>query len=272
MRSSISTFQSIRKSIPAVYNFIEHCPQPLTLSTSTIVQECSSCEFPPDKQLDSQKPLYNTKAAHWKHVLIHSKVRASDWSSRVELMPTELISKFGQHKRELINPHYPVLISNVNLKTGVRVSDEESLVLVYPDNKYYRVKESEVPSFMKEVLNPADHHHNLNAIPNSNEVVLICGHARRDIRCGLIAPFLESEFRYNLSARGLLYDPETNPTGVKVGLVSHIGGHIYAGNVLYFDENGKAIWYGRVKPENVDGIIEETMIKKNIIKELYRGK
>jgi len=65
----------------------------------------------------------------------------------------------------------------------------------------------------------------------------------------------------------------------RVGLISHIGGHKWAGNVIVyippsFSSNplaGKGIWYGRVGPEHVEGIVGKTILDGKVIKELFRG-
>lgn len=129
-------------------------------------------------------------------------------------------------------------------------------------------------------------------------VVLICGHGGRDQRCGVMGPLLEKEFvsvfeRLNLpvlQAGGLAmeesgYDSDDAP--VNLGLISHIGGHKFAGNVIVYlppryglkdgragEESplaGKGIWYGRVEPRHVEGIIRETIMNGRIIEEMFRG-
>jgi (2Fe-2S) ferredoxin len=67
----------------------------------------------------------------------------------------------------------------------------------------------------------------------------------------------------------------------RVGQISHIGGHKFAGNVIVYIPKshrwkthplaGKGIWYGRVEPWHVEGIIEQTIKQGVIIKELFRG-
>jgi hypothetical protein len=127
-----------------------------------------------------------------------------------------------------------------------------------------------------------------------NEIlVLICGHGGRDVRCGTIGPILQQEFEEKLQRQNiaLLRDPpvaeaaEVNidvegytPTA-RVGLISHVGGHKWAGNVIIyippsFKANplaGKGIWYSRVAPEHVEGIVMKTIIDGKVIKELFRG-
>ncbi len=115
-------------------------------------------------------------------------------------------------------------------------------------------------------------------------------------------------------------DPEhENQHPINVGMISHIGGHKWAGNVIVYippdyqtnpvrraprrvkpkNEGGdasagplvheseplssgasasdvsplagKGIWYGRVQPKHVQGIVEQTIGHGQIIRELFRG-
>ncbi|KAI3588516.1 transmembrane amino acid transporter protein-domain-containing protein [Fusarium oxysporum f. sp. albedinis] len=82
-------------------------------------------------------------------------------------------------------------------------------------------------------------------------LVLICGHTGRDARCGIMAPVLQTEFEDKLEMEGfdVLHGPvqvnlgdkqriqgETGEgkTTARVGLISHIGGHKFAGNVIIY--------------------------------------
>ncbi|KAH0552948.1 hypothetical protein GP486_006854 [Trichoglossum hirsutum] len=128
----------------------------------------------------------------------------------------------------------------------------------------------------------------------SDILVLICGHGGRDERCGVMGPLLRAEFVRRLSSVGVcevLKDaPPADPPsmlhatvakpGVRVGLISHVGGHKFAGNVIIYIPPsspaanrlaGKGIWYGRVEPRHVEGIIEETIVGGRVIGELFRG-
>ena len=145
--------------------------------------------------------------------------------------------------------------------------------------------------------------------------ILVCGHNNRDRRCGVLGPLLRDEFlalTYGRSTTGvspggphseiakmaqeskrpktfMLSDVPPNEwtrmsCPSKIGLVSHIGGHAWAGNVIVYlppDHRletdmmsplaGKGIWYGRVEPKHVEGIMDETIRKGRIIEELLRG-
>lgn len=124
-------------------------------------------------------------------------------------------------------------------------------------------------------------------------IILICGHGGRDQRCGILGPVLQAEFEDKLARQNIkvlkdmpveqAVEPddavqEYVPTA-RVGLISHIGGHKFAGNVIVYVPpsfggnalRGKGIWYGRVKPRHVEGIVDKTVLGGLVIKELLRG-
>lgn len=135
--------------------------------------------------------------------------------------------------------------------------------------------------------------------------VLICGHGGRDMRCGVLGPVLREEFEVQLPKAGLqvlagavdvgdgpertlLADSadsrEVGEKTARVGLISHIGGHKFAGNVILYippgtkTRDGKeselagcGVWYGRVEPKHVEGIVRETILGGRVIEDLFRG-
>lgn len=129
--------------------------------------------------------------------------------------------------------------------------------------------------------------------------ILICGHNSRDTRCGILGPLLMNEFgqrvgavvrmmgreRIGANVSKVTYGDMHHPLyRTKVALTSHIGGHAFAGNVVIYIPKrfkledgkfsplaGKGIWYGRVEPMHVEGIIEQTLLRGRVIEELLRG-
>ncbi|ODV58613.1 sucrase/ferredoxin-like domain-containing protein ASCRUDRAFT_77847 [Ascoidea rubescens DSM 1968] len=73
---------------------------------------------------------------------------------------------------------------------------------------------------------------NLEHYKNKNGMILICGHLKRDIRCGLYGPILLDEFAKELESRKLLFDEKNNPKGIKIGLISHVGGHAVSRKIM----------------------------------------
>ncbi|KAI0124209.1 Sucraseferredoxin-like protein [Xylariales sp. AK1849] len=132
-------------------------------------------------------------------------------------------------------------------------------------------------------------------------LVLICGHGGRDMRCGVMGKVLQQEFEAKLPRAGFevmkgpLIDESVStpalcgstgdpPSMARVGLISHIGGHKFAGNVIVYlppklntkDARphplaGHGLWYGRIEPKHVEGLIEETILKGNVVKDHFRG-
>ncbi|KAL7945527.1 Sucrase/ferredoxin-like domain-containing protein [Trichoderma barbatum] len=135
-------------------------------------------------------------------------------------------------------------------------------------------------------------------------LVLICGHGGRDLRCGTMGPVLRSEFEDKLERQGFNVASEavqiedldgslgeaariqgsSNERVARVGLISHIGGHKFAGNVIIYIPPGFTtdggqrhplagcgIWYGRVEPKHVEGIVGETVIGGRVVEDMFRG-
>lgn len=146
----------------------------------------------------------------------------------------------------------------------------------------------------------------LPGVSDVNDVlVLICGHGGRDVRCGVLGPLLRDEFEKKLAEVGgmkVMIGPvkvspadmqgtdslgefgEEDETKARVGLISHIGGHKFAGNVIIYTPPGfktadgkesplagTGVWYGRVEPKHVEGIVKETVLGGKVIEEFFRG-
>lgn len=125
------------------------------------------------------------------------------------------------------------------------------------------------------------------------------------MRCGITGPILRDAFERLLPEKGIqllegpidilypepgsvLESGETNTMGgertARVGLISHIGGHKFAGNVILYIPPGMetgdgkehalagcGIWYGRVEPKHVEGIVQETVLEGRVIEDHFRG-
>jgi hypothetical protein len=132
---------------------------------------------------------------------------------------------------------------------------------------------------------------NLNITDITDIHILICGHNSRDTRCGILGPILQQEFESKLrNSKYKLKEPsqhsvshtrgaEATVTESEVSQISHIGGHKYAGNLIIYIPPilkghplaGKGVWYGRVEPKHVEGIVRKTIEEGVVIKDLFRG-
>lgn len=110
------------------------------------------------------------------------------------------------------------------------------------------------------------------------------------MRCGLMAPVLEAEFHRVLHSQGFTSTSKGDatidgPKHANIGLISHVGGHKYAGNVIVYIPPemtvgastephplaAKGIWYGRVEPKHVQGIVNETILGGRVVTDHFRG-
>ena len=159
------------------------------------------------------------------------------------------------------------------------------------------VDRAELPVTEEELVAPKSMLR-LNYTMNTSPTILICGHNSRDTRCGVLGPLLRAEFDAYIGGRSQLPAGDERSTGFKfsglqpvmsitmarVALTSHIGGHAFAGNVIIYLPKkfklpsgkvsplaGKGIWYGKVEPRHVWGIMEETVQRGCVIEELLRG-
>ncbi|KAJ9662656.1 Altered inheritance of mitochondria protein 32 [Coniosporium apollinis] len=270
--------------------------------------------MPSGLEIDRGQPLNGTMAPYAEQILISTG--RSDWTSRIEdeddavlaKRVKELLGRGGKYS----DPFHNVMLTNSSFTPSTSTPDTASAYL-FPSFRYLpeiRTDTDAVEKFLKAFVLPSELHpaHGVLAEPQREAlirdrrlqedfpgvqsvddiVVLICGHGGRDQRCGILGPLLQAEFEDKLQMEGtrLRIAPpspqdgdESDPPGARVGLISHIGGHKYAGNVIIYIPPsmkwnplaGKGIWYGRVSPANVEGIVKETILNGKVIKEMFRG-
>ncbi|RMD40276.1 hypothetical protein DV735_g4855, partial [Chaetothyriales sp. CBS 134920] len=226
---------------------IPTCPAP----------SCACAATPPGLDIDHKAPLNGTMAAYQKHILVGSG--QADWLSKVE--------------------------DEVDSGGGGAASGWAALV-----------------AELKRAVGRRGEFH--------DPIILVCSHGGRDQRCGILGPLLMREFARQLHAifprrDGTVADGDGDDTplggatsfdhqSINVAGVSHIGGHKWAGNVILYippgyeieiavDSGdrpeakvvsplaGTGIWYGRVEPRHVEGIIEQTIFRGKVIHDLFRG-
>ncbi|KAF2671893.1 hypothetical protein BT63DRAFT_183115 [Microthyrium microscopicum] len=283
-RSPLST------SVP--YPVIQTCP-PST---------CSCAPMPADLDIDHKRALFGSIAPYHEHLLINTGTH--DWPSKIEdderfqyaadmkaAIREESIKSFadgGKPRNVLVtNSSFPVLknkgkVSISLLKTGLdlKVPVEQTKLLISLLSSPDVGRQSLVDQFQGKI--------EIEEI--SDVVIMICGHTERDKRCGIMGPLLQEELKekmamggYSVSGSSQIESSPTSTTDAscRVGLVSHIGGHVFAGNVIINIPNteqfkshplaGKAVWYGRVEPRHIEGIVSETVKHGKIIQDLLRG-
>ncbi|KAG1441432.1 hypothetical protein G6F56_011484 [Rhizopus delemar] len=245
------------------------------------VPDCNNCaiecdehqNYPPYLQLDSETPLLGSMSAYGRHFMISTA--QCDWPQRIEedegTLAAELhalIKKEPMPWRTFITntSHIPshsttfhcsmdIIILPDNIVVGnVSPDDAETIYEIFvkrplPEGPMEDVQKAFESVDLKE----------LGVYPNPYEsMILICSHRKRDKRCGITAPILNREFDHILRE----LDIHDGPGGTTVLMVSHIGGHKFAGNIIcYINKGLTGIWYGRVKPCHCREVVEETILQ-----------
>ncbi|KDO55120.1 hypothetical protein CISIN_1g015770mg [Citrus sinensis] len=212
-----------------------------------------------------KEKLAGTVNPYGRHVFLCFK-GPEMWVARVEASDTDTLPKLLASALKTRKDDMTVK-SLMTVCGGGEGTDGD--VLIFPEMiKYEGLKESDVDSFVDDVL--------VNGKPWASGVqegltgsyVFVCSHGSRDKRCGVCGPALIEKFNAEIDSRGLKDQIFVKPC-------SHIGGHKYAGNLIVYspDSEGKIMghWYGYVTPDDVPAILDQHIAKGEIIERLWRG-
>ncbi|XP_045833222.1 uncharacterized protein LOC123924390 [Trifolium pratense] len=215
-----------------------------------------------------QSSLVGTVELYERHVFLCYK-NPRFWPSRIEAaefdrLPRLLYAAVKARKNQMKKETRLTICEGHD---GTETSNGD--VLIFPDMiRYRRLTHFDVETFVEEVLVK-----NGEWLPGTPETlkgsyVFVCSHGSRDRRCGVCGPVLVSRFREEIELHGLQGKVFVSPC-------SHIGGHKYAGNVIIFGSsvNGEVTghWYGYVSPEDVPLLLQQHIMKGEIIDSLWRG-
>ncbi|GAB4845915.1 hypothetical protein Ancab_024921 [Ancistrocladus abbreviatus] len=188
------------------------------------------------------------------------RIEAAEFDRLPRLLSAALAARKGDMKKE-------TRLTICEGHDGTETSNGD--VLIFPDMiRYRRLTHFDVDTFVEEVLIKDG-----EWLPGTPEklkgfYVFICCHGSRDRRCGVCGPPLVTRFKEEVELHGLQGKVSVSPC-------SHIGGHKYAGNVIIFGSNINAQvtghWYGYVAPEDVPVLLEQHIIKGEIVEQLWRG-
>ncbi|KAF2755646.1 hypothetical protein EJ05DRAFT_513131 [Pseudovirgaria hyperparasitica] len=295
----------VRINVPSAYPVVENCP----------VNTCECRAMPSGLDIDQEKPLGGTMPGYSEQILISTGT--NEWGSRIEEDENASfirdLKSFLTRGGKYMDPFHNVMVTNSSLPADSVESSSASAYLL-PSFKYVSripVNRTSVETFLKGFVLPEQLHEMHKALTIEQKaalrrdsslqetffvrdvdeiLILICGHGKRDQRCGILGPLLQNEFKDQMRASGFdvletvaHQDPVARTKSalppVRVGMISHIGGHKYAGNVVIYIPpswqanglRGKGLWYGRVTPYHVEGIIKASIMEGKIIKELFRG-
>lgn len=270
-----------------------------------IQHDCDFCQqhFPPDKQVNFAQDLDKSAAIPSKHVMAlttkHNRIgefesRIENWLGTLAHEIHKLRFKVPLGSRTLISSIVLHKNDEILRQFNVKQHNGEQLVFIYPEMKIVKFNIAHTAQFITkylksgveektEVFNPflkpldisskrstkiKVDDRNFQEWHIDRDLIVICGHAKRDIRCGILGPILVDKFNEALTAKTIEND-------AYVGEITHIGGHAFAGNVLYYPKECTTsldfIWYGRVFPDHVEMVVDDTVVHKRIIKGLFRG-
>ncbi|XP_031286547.1 altered inheritance of mitochondria protein 32 [Pistacia vera] len=209
--------------------------------------------------------LAGTVDSYDRHVFLSYK-GPDAWLPRVEESEVDPLPK-------LLSSAIKARKNDITVKTKVTIcgggEGSDGDLLIFPEMvKYKGLKDSDVESFVDDVL--------VNGKPWASGVqetltgsyVFVCAHGSRDKRCGVCGPALIEKLNEEIETRGLKDQIFVSPC-------SHIGGHKYAGNLIIYspDSEGKIMghWYGYVTPDDVPAVLDQHIAKGEIIERLWRG-
>lgn len=272
--------------------------------TDSAAADIETLQYPPnfDTKIERGEPLFGTSKAHRWHVIMCLGVSAARWPAHLDENSDSYAAKAT------------VALDKVLTKTGndkaflhaiTRASENgvdpeiECDIIIFPEAViYHAVPRDDIEALLTQhmVTNNADPAAAAAAapsfpapvpLPRGTSWVFICGHKLRDNRCWVAAQVLSKQFAMVREALGL-------DESIEIDLISHVGGHKYAGNVVIhrptdaatlvaaaddaaaakgaLPEVTSTIWYGRVGPEHVRAIVEKTLLKGEVLLPLLRGR
>ncbi|KAK7276978.1 hypothetical protein RIF29_18127 [Crotalaria pallida] len=213
-------------------------------------------------------PLAGTVEFYQRHVFLCYKnprfwpprIEAAEFDRLPRLLYAAVVAKKNHMKKE-------TRLTICEGHDGTETSNGD--VLIFPDMiRYRRLTHFDVETFVEEVLVKDG-----EWLPGTPEAlkgsyVFVCSHGSRDRRCGVCGPVLVSRFKEEIELHCLQGKVFVSPC-------SHIGGHKYAGNVIIFGSsmNGEVTghWYGYVAPDDVPLLIQQHILKGEIVDSLWRG-
>ncbi|KAG0167414.1 hypothetical protein DFQ28_006133 [Apophysomyces sp. BC1034] len=252
-----------------------------------LLDDCHACTSPcddhrayPNLDFDQDSDILGSMLPYGRHFMIGTA--QSDWPERIEDDTGTLAANLHAIVKDRPTP-WRTFITNTSMVTTYSTLPDALDVIVLPDNiivsnvtpgnaqafydAFVAPPLPEQPTHVQEYTTRDLQDMRVHRCPYDS-MILICSHKRRDKRCSVTAKILAPEFDHVLRERNV----SEGEGGTAVFMVSHVGGHKFAGNVICYTHQGtRGIWYGRVKTCHCEVIVEETILRGKVIKELYRG-
>lgn len=278
-------FYSSRLKDKQIHNFISI--RKLDPNYQKLESQCN-CYFENLKLADPITPITNitngsstpprsTIPIYKRHVLLIDETSSDKqahmrWKSKVEdndgVYPYGILKKIKEKNVELMKegnqeclPILTTVVELLNVQVDKKTEDSNKntyKLLCLPEWKVLKFDESSIDEVCELVNKPDLDDTSVELLPfDTNELLLVCGHNQRDARCGVMAKELATKME------------SKHP----LGLVSHIGGHKFAGNVIMYkqvEDMTHSYWFRHMNPLVVDCVLEEAR-RGNLVSEFYRG-
>nr|XP_043638696.1 uncharacterized protein LOC122609817 isoform X3 [Erigeron canadensis] len=133
---------------------------------------------------------------------------------------------------------------------------------------YRGLDASNIKSFVEQVLVKGKPWDIAEPEPVTGSYVFVCAHLKHDKWAAVCGPPLIERFNEEVEVKGLNNQVFVNPCSYIVGIA-------YAGNLIIFSaaKDGKVSghWYGYVTPDDVPELLDQHIMKGEIIKRISRG-
>nr|XP_043638694.1 uncharacterized protein LOC122609817 isoform X1 [Erigeron canadensis] len=202
---------------------------------------------------------------HERHVFLNYKTHR-DWPYDFELsdsdpLPKLLIEVFEDNEDNMPKKTILTICEDTHLNEGD--------VLIFPDMILYRgLDASNIKSFVEQVLVKGKPWDIAEPEPVTGSYVFVCAHLKHDKWAAVCGPPLIERFNEEVEVKGLNNQVFVNPCSYIVGIA-------YAGNLIIFSaaKDGKVSghWYGYVTPDDVPELLDQHIMKGEIIKRISRG-
>ncbi|KXS15843.1 hypothetical protein M427DRAFT_134861 [Gonapodya prolifera JEL478] len=221
------------------------------------------------KEIDFKEPIANSVKPYDRHVFVRVD-NSLTWPSQVEKLP--IIEAAAKCVKDKSLRKQRILLSAADATpfAGESPRPEGTFsALLYPDGLEVDVTIANAESKLAELLQYADQ---AKAAPDTllpagitkisaEKFLFVCGHQKRDDRCGVVGPSLVSALRESSAKLNL-------DSSIKVLACSHVGGHKYAGNLIAYPAG---VWLGRVAPYHAEVVLREVVQGGKVIRGLWRG-
>lgn len=240
---------SLYSSYSCPSDCVQACLPPIVSEPLPAIQpvECEGCQkpcalhpvVPPNLNIDQTRPLHNTVPPYAIHLIILTG--KTDWPAHIEddglakalieaIHERQASLSRADHPNNTFHPYDPeqdssppppttkrILVTNASLPSPYAKQRNACDVLLMPDNVIIaNITPRRAPALLDFIIYGKSTRLQFTVHPSPYaNLILVCGHARKDRRCGTVGPMLQQALITSMK--------EANVSG-QVALVSHLGG------------------------------------------------